>query len=102
MQVIFVSANSVQVLSLFRFIDLSLVYDLLPQFISQIFAGTMVFIFRKHGDLVRSFEHSWSTERGRYRLILSLNPCSKLYQTKILGEGGIGPTFFSRKFFHLI
>ena len=56
---------------LFRFIDLSLVYDLLPQFLSQIFAGTMVFIFRMHGDRVRSFEHSWSTERGRYSFTLS-------------------------------
>jgi len=48
-----------------RFIDLSLIYDCRPQFLSQVFAGTMVFIFRRHGDTVRTFEHSWTTDRER-------------------------------------
>jgi len=48
-----------------RFVDLSMIYDRLPQFLSQIFSGTMIFIFRKFGDTVRSFEHDWTTDRAR-------------------------------------
>ena len=46
-----------------RFIDLSMIYDLRPQVLSQIFAGMMVLLFRKYGNLVRSFEHSWTVSR---------------------------------------
>jgi len=46
-----------------RFIDLSYVYDLLPSFLSQIFAGFMLWIYSNYGDIVRSFEHPWTTDR---------------------------------------
>ena len=49
----------------FRFIDMSIVYDQRPQFLSQIFAGTMVFIFRMFGHLVRAFEHPWTVQRQK-------------------------------------
>ena len=46
-----------------RLVDLSFIYDLRPQFISQIVNGFMVYIFRRYGDIVRSFVTSWSTDR---------------------------------------
>jgi len=46
-----------------RFVDLSYTYDLLPSFLSQIFAGFMYWVFSNFGDAVRSFEHPWTTER---------------------------------------
>jgi len=46
-----------------RFVDLSCIYDLLPSFLSQIFSGFMLWIFSNYGDVVRSFEHSWTVER---------------------------------------
>jgi len=61
-----------------RLIDLSPIYDRRPQFLSQIFVGTMIFIFRKFGNLVRSFEHPWTTDRARldeYSLCIQNKGC---------------------------
>ena len=46
-----------------RFADLSIIYDLLPSHLSQIFAGFMLWIYDTFGDLVRSFQNPWTTER---------------------------------------
>jgi len=61
-----------------RFVDLSLVYDLLPSFLSQIFAGFSLWLYTNFGDAVRSFENPWTTERSWLELFsdkLELNGC---------------------------
>jgi len=54
-----------------RFADLSIIYDLLPSHLSQIFAGFMLWIYDTFGDLVRSFQNPWTTERHWLELFSS-------------------------------
>jgi len=47
-----------------RYIDISMEFDLLPQFQSQVFNGIAMFIFSKIAATIRRLNHSWMIERG--------------------------------------
>jgi len=51
--------------SMCRYQDLTMEFDLLPQFLSQLFNGLCLFIFEKISNLLRTLDHRWLKDRRK-------------------------------------